>query len=860
MARIDTKWRKSEVALANGRATDTLRGGAKEMNKQKLVIIGNGMAGARFVEDLLARGGGEQFEIVMFGDEPYGNYNRILLSGVLAGTHQAQDIFINPLAWYEENNVALHAGVRVESIDRENKIVYGAGGVSEAYDKLVLATGSSAFVPPVEGIKSEEGAGYKDGVFVFRTLDDCDGIAKYAEKSKRAVVIGGGLLGLEAARGLLNRGIETHVVHLMGHLMEVQLDNQAGRMLKRSMEGMGVTVHCEKATTAILGNGHVAGLQFKDGSTLDCEMVVISAGIRPNAQLARDCGLNVERGIVIDDGMMTSDAHIFSVGECAQHRGVTYGLVAPLWEQTAVLADRMTERKPNAAYLGSKLSTKLKVMGVDLAVMGAKEPEHDDDEVVLYSEPSRGIYKKLIVRDGKLKGAMLLGDTSTAAGLLQAYDRAALLPADRSEMLFTLSGETKQLSVTDLPHEAQICNCNGVSKGAIINAVKGGCTSLKKLCDSTRAGSGCGACKPQVEELLNFAAGDLVVIDPSVHYYVPGVPFSKHDLIAAIQAKKLKSVSAVFAELADGREDPASKAGLASLLKTIWHEHYEDERDARYINDRVHANIQKDRTFSVVPRIYGGVTSPDELRRIANVADKYNVPMVKITGGQRIDLLGVKKEDLPGVWKDLGMPSGHAYSKAFRTCKTCVGTEFCRFGVGDSTALGIAIERRFQGIEFPAKLKMATTGCPRNCSEASTKDIGLTAIEGGKWEIAVGGAAGATVRKADLLATVSTHEDALKFTGRFMQYYRENAKYLERTYDFVERLGIEKVRAVVVDDSEGIAARLDAEIQAAVDAFVDPWQEAVQPHHPSQFVNILPKAAHVVPPSGGMTRQSIPSA
>ncbi|NOT59294.1 MAG: NAD(P)/FAD-dependent oxidoreductase [Acidobacteria bacterium] len=810
--------------------------------KQKLVIIGNGMAGARFVEDLLARGGGGQFEIVMFGDEPYGNYNRILLSGVLAGTHQAQDIFINPLAWYEENNVALHAGVRVERIDRANKIVYGAGGVSEAYDKLLIATGSSAFVPPVEGIKSEDREGYKDGVFVFRTLDDCDGIANYAEKSKRAVVIGGGLLGLEAARGLLNRGIETHVVHLMGHLMEVQLDNQAGRMLKRSMEAMGVTVHTEKATSGILGNGHVTGLQFKDGSTLDCDMVVISAGIRPNAQLAKDCGLNVERGIVIDDGMMTSDENIFSVGECAQHRGVTYGLVAPLWEQTAALADRMSGRKPNAAYVGSKLSTKLKVMGVDLAVMGAKEPEHDDDEVVLYSEPSRGVYKKLIVRQGKLRGAMLLGDTSTAAGLLQAYDRAAQLPEDRSAMLFTLSGETKQLSVVDLPHEAQICNCNGVSKGAIINAVKGGCTSLKKLCDSTRAGSGCGACKPQVEELLQFAAGDLVTVDPSVHYYVPGVPFNKHDLIAAIQAKKLKSVSAVFAELADGREDPASKAGLASLLKTIWHEQYEDERDARFINDRVHANIQKDRTFSVVPRIYGGVTSADELRRIADVADKYHVPMVKITGGQRIDLLGVKKEDLPGMWKDLGMPSGHAYSKAFRTCKTCVGTEFCRFGVGDSTALGIAIERRFQGIEFPAKLKMATTGCPRNCSEASTKDIGLTAIEGGKWEIAVGGAAGASVRKADLMATVDTHEDALKLTGRFMQYYRENAKYLERTYDFVERLGIEKVREVVVDDSEGIAARLDAEIQAAVDAFVDPWQEAVTPHHPSQFVNILPKA------------------
>jgi nitrite reductase (NADH) large subunit len=808
------------------------------------------MAGARLVEDLLTRGGGSQFEIVMFGDEPYGNYNRILLSGVLAGTHHAPDIFINPLAWYEENNITLHAGVRVERIDRAARQVISAGGIIEDYDKLVIATGSSAFVPPVEGLcRSEEEnnsasfnsqSAFKDGVFVFRTLDDCDGMAKYAESAQRAVVIGGGLLGLEAAHGLLNRGLETHVVHLMNHLMEVQLDNQAGRMLRRAMEQMGVTVHLEKQTTAILGNGHVTGLQFSDGSTLDCDMVVISAGIRPNAQLAREAGLKVERGIVVDDAMTTDDPNIFAVGECAQHRGVTYGLVAPLWEQTAVLADRLSGRRPQASYTGSKLSTKLKVMGVDLAVMGQKEAEHDDDEIVQYSEPSRGVYQKLIVREGRLAGAMLLGDTSAAAGLLQAFDRAAPLPDNRSEMLFALSGDAKPQSVTELPHEAQICNCNGVSKGAIINAVKGGCTSLKRLCDNTRAGTGCGACKPQVEELLQFAAGDLLVEDPSAHYYVPGVPLTKPELIAAIKAKKLKSVSAVFAELANGHADPASKAGLASLLKTIWPGEYEDERDARFINDRVHANIQKDRTFSVVPRIYGGVTSADELRRIADVADKYHVPMIKITGGQRIDLLGVRKEDLPDVWRDLGMPSGHAYTKAFRTCKTCVGSEFCRFGVGDSTTLGIQIEKRFQGIEFPHKLKMATTGCPRNCSEATTKDIGAVAIEGGKWEIVVGGAAGSKVRRADLLVTVETHEEALQYIGRFMQYYRENAKYLERTYDFVERLGIERIRQVVVEDSQGLAAQLDADIQAAVDAYTDPWQEALSPVHPSQFVSLLP--------------------
>lgn len=817
-------------------------------NKQKLVVIGNGMAGARLVEDIISRGGAEQFEFVMFGDEPYGNYNRILLSGVLSGSHDPQDIFINPLAWYERNNVRLHAGERVVKIDRAAKTVHGANGLAESYDKLAIATGSSPFLPPVEGLYTKHNPqSFKPGVFVFRTLEDCGAITRYATSQdgggKRAAVIGGGLLGLEAARGLLNLGAEVHVIHLMPHLMEVQLDAIAGATLKRSMEAMGVRVHLNKATTAMLGDECVTGLQFKDGSRLECDLVVISAGIRPNVLLAREAGLTVERGIVVGDDITSiDDPDIFAVGECAQHRGMVYGLVAPLWEQTAVLADRLTHRRPNAEYKGSKVSTKLKVMGVDLAVMGDKEPHDENDEVVVYTEPGRGIYKKLIVRNGQLAGAMLLGDAQAAPALLQAFDRGSLLPENRAELLFPLMGDVVQQSAIDLPDEAQICNCNGVSKGAVINAVKGGCRSLKALCEATRAGTGCGSCKPQVNELLESAAGDLVTEDPSIHYYVPGVPLRKPELIAAVKEQNLKSVSAVFAVLANGKEDPASKAGLASLLKTIWHDEYEDERDARFINDRVHANIQKDRTFSVVPRIYGGVTSADELRRIADVADKYKVPMVKLTGGQRIDLLGIRKEDLPGVWRDLGMPSGHAYSKAFRTCKTCVGTEFCRFGVGDSTGLGIEIEKRFQGLEFPHKVKMATTGCPRNCSEATTKDIGAVAIEGGKWEIIIGGAAGSKVRKADLLVTVNTHEDALRYIGRFMQYYRERAKYLERSYDFVERLGIEAIRRALVDDEEGICAELDAAIQVAVDAYVDPWQEAVQPAHPSQFINTLATA------------------
>jgi nitrite reductase (NADH) large subunit len=830
-------------------------------NKKRLVIIGNGMAGARLIEDMIMRGGADEFDFIVFGDEPYGNYNRILLSSVLAGTHSPQDIFINPLSWYEHNHIRLHAGVRVGSVDRATKTVKGTDGVTEVYDKLVFATGSSPFLPPLDGLyadcplvvgdcgreagqsfnpKSEiRNPKFKDGVFVFRTLDDCNGISAHAKGSRRGVVIGGGLLGLEAARGLVNLGLDTHVIHLMPHLMEVQLDQQAGAVLRQSMEQMGVTVHLEKSTTTVLGNGHVTGLQLKDGDRLDCELVVISAGIRPNVQLARDAGLMVERGIVVDDTMgCAGDTDVFAVGECAQHRGMVYGLVAPLWEQTAVLADRLSGRNRSATYVGSKVSTKLKVMGVDLAVMGEKQPS-EDDEVVSYIEPNRGVYKKLIVRNDRLAGAILLGDGAMVPTLLQAFDRCTILPRNRAELLFPITTNGDAPTVQDMSGDAQICNCNGVSKDAIVSAITSGCRNLKALCDKTRAGTGCGSCKPEVNKLLELVAGEMIVQDPAAHYYVPGVSLTKPQLISAIKESGLRSVSSVFAVLAQGKEDPGSKPGLASLLKTIWGKDYDDERDARFINDRVHANIQKDRTFSVVPRIYGGVTSANQLRRIADVADKYHVPMVKITGGQRIDLLGIRKEDLPNVWTDLGMPSGHAYTKAFRTCKTCVGTDFCRYGVGDSTTLGIQIEKRYQGIEFPHKVKLAANGCPRNCAEATTKDIGAVAIEGGRWEIYVGGAAGSQVRKGDLLVTVETHDEALKYIGRFMQYYRENAKYLERTYGLVERLGIDRLRRILVDDEEGICARLDSDIQDAVDAYVDPWSEAANPTHAEQFSNVI---------------------
>jgi nitrite reductase (NADH) large subunit len=806
-----------------------------ESGRERLVVIGNGMAGARFLDEFRRRDKDRRFEIAVFGDEPHGNYNRILLSSVLAGAHEPADIFINPLAWYDEHDVRLHAGVPATGIDRWAKIVYGADDVAEPYDQLVIATGSRPAIPPITGAVGENGS-LAPGVFLFRTLDDCDAMLNHAATARRAVVIGGGLLGLEAAYGLRQRGLEVRLVHRGGHLMGQQLDATSGDLLRGCIERLGVHTCLKAQPTALVRNPSLTGVGLADGSEVPGDMVVVATGVRPNVELAVDAGLKVARGIVVADDLATiDDMSIAAIGECAEHRNQLYGLVAPLWEQARILAERLSGQNPMALYRGSTVATKLKVMGVELDVMGDKDARLNDDEVVTYVEPKRDIYKKLIVRKGKLVGAILLNDGFSAPRLLQAFDRGEQLPDNRSELIFSLAAGSAETSVADLDDSAQICNCNGVSKGAILEAVTGGCRSLRAVCDATRAGTGCGACKLAVQTLVELTLGEAVVDDPAAHYYVPGVPLSKPDLVAAIKSQGLRSVSAVFTALAGGRDDPKSKVGLASLLKTIWGAEYEDERDARFINDRVHANIQHDGTFSVVPRIYGGVTSPDQLRRIADAAEKYEVPMVKITGGQRIDLLGVRKEQLPEIWRDLDMPSGHAYTKAFRTCKTCVGTDFCRYGVGDSTALGIAIELRFQGLETPHKLKVATAGCPRNCSEATTKDVGAVAIDGGKWEVYIGGAAGARVRKGDILCVVDSHEKVLHIAGRFMQYYRENGKYLERTYDFVERIGIERLRSLIVDDVEGIGERLDRDIQSAVEAYRDPWKEADTPVHQAQF-------------------------
>jgi nitrite reductase (NADH) large subunit len=814
------------------------------MSRQRLVVVGNGMAGARAIEEVLARGGAGMFDITVFGEEKYGNYNRILLSNILSGVQDSSEIFINPIAWYEDNDITLHLGSPVVEIDRASRKVRAANGVTAAYDVLLIATGSRAFIPPMAGLNGPDGK-MKAGIYGFRTIDDCDGIVATAKTSARAVVIGGGLLGLEAARGLLNHGCEVHVVHLGKHLMEAQLDGPGGAMLRASMQKMGVHIHLETLTTEILGDERITGVKFKDGSALDCDMLVVAAGIRPNSEIGRSAGLTVERAIVVDNHMRSvDDMNVYVVGECAQHRGKVYGLVAPLWDQARVFADQVTRANHDAAYHGSKLATKLKVMGVELASMGLTEPEDERDEVVQFSEARHGTYKKLIVRDGRLVGGILMGDISKAAYLMQAFDRDSPLPDERLSLLFDLGTPPQKVTLDEMPADAQVCNCNGVSKGAIGACVAAGKRTPKAVMAATRAGMGCGSCKSLVTEVVSWFCGGAVEEDPSVHYYVPSIPLDKPALVRAIREQGLKSVSAVFRALAfEGREDAASKPALASLLITLWDEAYEDERDARFINDRVHANIQKDGTFSVVPEMPGGVTTPKELMRIAEVALKYDVPLVKLTGGQRIDLVGIAKDDLPLVWADLDMPAGWAWGKSYRTCKSCIGTDFCRFGLGDSMGLAKKIEARFRGIDSPGKLKLATAGCPRNCSEAMVKDVGAVAVGDDKWEIYVGGAAGSQVRKGDVLCTVTGEEEVVRMTGRFMQWYRENAKWKERTHTFIERVGIDRARAVLVEDSDGIAAALDAAMAASAAAVRDPWQERSAPATENQFASIIPVEA-----------------
>jgi nitrite reductase (NADH) large subunit len=796
------------------------------MTKERLVVVGNGMAGVACVEQILKHA--PKFEITIFGDETHVNYNRILLSSVLAGERSADEITLNTLDWYQKNKIDLRLGVHITDVDANAKTVTGDDGSITRFDKLLLATGSSPLIPSIGDVK-------KDGVFVFRNLDDTRALLERCRPGLKAVVIGGGLLGLEAARGLQVQGCDVTVVHLMDWLMERQLDSTGGSYLAAKMNQIGVTVLLGLSTTKILGNGRVKGVEFKGGGNIPAELVVIAAGIRPNVTLGEKAGLEIKRGIVVNDYLETSHPDVYAIGECVQHKGVCYGLVGPLLEQGKVLAATITGNK-GPKYEGSVSAAKLKIMGVDVFSAGEVVDKLDGSEVFRYEDASMGVYKRLTLKNNKLTGVILVGETEDSHRYIEWLRASTDLRTVRRQVLFPAAREDAGLDVAQIPDSETICGCMGVTKGSLVAAIhEKGINTLAQLKECTRASTGCGSCSRLCQLLLQAVVPDFQ--EETKKTLCKCIPFAEDNLREIFRSQRLRSVQEVLEIYGNGHGCEVCKPALSYMLDMIWCGDHVEDRSARFINDRVHANIQKDGTFSVIPRMRGGVTSPAELRRIADVAEKYQVRMVKVTGSQRIDLLGVQRSDLPKIWADLGMPSGQAYTKGVRMVKTCVGTDFCRFGVQDSTKVGIELERRLENLYTPHKVKMGAVGCPRNCAEATVKDIGLVGQEG-SWQVVIGGAAGKRVRKADLLVTVETSEEALESAELFFQYYRENANYLERTYDFVERVGIERIRKETVYAVEATKHRLLERLHKAKAFSQDAWLERDEPRHPTQFIQI----------------------
>ena len=793
--------------------------------KQKLVVIGNGMAGMRTVEELL-KIAPEKFDITVFGAEPYGNYNRILLSPVLAGEKGIDDIMLNDLQWYADNNITLHKGVKVTDVDRSACKVIGDDGTEAEYDRLLIATGSEPFIIPVPG---------KDlpGVISFRDIHDVDMMLEAAKHKKKAVVIGGGLLGLEAANGLMKQGMDVTVIHLMDWLMERQMDPVSGEMLKKSLEEQGMKFKLKASTSEILGKDEVEGIKFADGSELDADIVVMAVGIRPNIELGKKIGLHCERGIVVDDTLQTYDPKIYAIGECVQHRGETYGLVAPLFEMAKVCANHLAEFGIGK-YEGSVTSTKLKVTGIDLFSAGDFMGDDTTEDIVV-RDASRGIYKKIVIRDDRIIGAVLYGDTIDGAWYFQLMREATNVSDIRDALMFGQghlgdSGHGGNV-VADMTDDTEICGCNGVTKGEVVDAIsKNGLFTLEEVRAHTKASSSCGSCTGLVEQLLEFTLGS----DYEAPEAAPlcGCTNHTHDQVREeIRKQKLTSIDSVFKTLNWKTDNGCAACRMAVnyYLISTWPKEAQDDPQSRFINERAHANIQKDGTYSVIPRMWGGMTTPKELRAIANAAEKYDLETVHVTGGQRIGLYGISKEQLPLIWKDLneeGLVSGHAYGKALRTVKTCVGKEWCRFGTQDSTGLGIKLEQMSWGSWMPHKFKMAASGCPRNCAEATIKDFGVVCVDSG-YELHIGGNGGIKVRATDLLCNVETEEEVLEYAAAFVQLYREEARYLERTAPWIERVGFSYVKENIVDNAEKrkeLAERFKYS-QEVTRSQVDPWTE-----------------------------------
>ena len=805
--------------------------------KKKLVLIGNGMAGVRTVEELL-KIDDSLYDITIFGSEPYGNYNRIMLSPLLASEKNIDEIMLNDESWYKENNITLHSGIAVEKIDRVNKQVI-ADGLSVDYDRLIIATGSNPFILPVPGVELE-------GVIGFRDIADVETMLAATKIYKNAVVIGGGLLGLEAANGLMKQGMDVSVVHLSDSLMNRQLDKTSSSLLKTSLEERGMNFYLKADTESIIGDKHVTAVRFKDGSEVDADLVVMAVGIRPNIHLAQQANIYCDKGIVVTDTMQTYDPNIYAVGECVQHRETCYGLVAPLFDQAKVCANHLAQ-VGTKQYEGSVTSTKLKVTGIDLFSAG-QFIEQEGDEALVLQDPSQGVYKKLVIRENTIKGAVLYGDTIDGSWYFQLMREQTDVSGFRHNLLFGQhdlgdAGHGEESRVVAMSNDAEICGCNGVCKGDIVTAIgEKGLFTLDDVRAHTKASSSCGSCTALVEALLASTVGEGYDAAPSVKPMCGCTEYSHDQVIEAIKEQKLKDMRAVFSYLNWKSEDGCHvcRPALNYYLLARWPGEYIDDSQSRFINERAHGNIQKDGTYSVVPRMFGGLCTPNELRAIADVCDKYDVPEMKVTGGQRIDMFGVKKEDLPLMWNDLsnaGFVSGHAYGKALRTVKTCAGKTWCRFGTQDSTDLGVKLEQLTWGSWMPHKFKMAVSGCPRNCAEATIKDFGVVCVDSG-YELHIGGNGGIKVRVTDFLTKVDTEEEVLEYSGAFIQLYREEAHYLERTAPWVERVGLTYIKQQVLEDHENRKTLFERFKYSQQFAQIDPWKKLAQGERKHEFTSL----------------------
>ncbi|MCK6555953.1 nitrite reductase large subunit NirB [Candidatus Binatia bacterium] len=792
------------------------------MRRMKLVAIGNGMAGIRTLEELL-RVAPDLYEITVFGAEPHPNYNRILLSPVLAGEQRFEAIVLNDFRWYADHGITLHPGSKVTCVDRQARVVVSADGRQESYDRLLFATGSVPIRPPIPGTDLP-------GVLTFRDIADTQAMIEAAARHKDAVVIGGGLLGLEAANGLLARGMNVTVIHLAPWLMERQLDATAAALLQTSLEQRGLRFLLNTQAREIVADdaGRVGAVRLNDGAEVPAALVVLAVGIRPNDELARACGLHCERGIVVDDTMMTYDPRIYAVGECISHRGISYGLVAPLFEQAKVCANHLGHLG-FARYTGSTVSTKLKVTGIDIFSAGHLGGDDGADEITLLDRGG-AVYKKLVLKADRLIGSVLFGDTADSSWYSRLVKDETPIGELRGRLILGQpalgsSGHQGEQNAAALPDDFEVCGCNGVCKGTIVRAIKEkGLFTLDDVRKHTKASSSCGSCTGLVEQLLASVVGG--AYQPRSASQTPVcecTDYTHEEVRRAIRDHELLSIPEAlrFLEWRTPNGCATCRPALNYYLLCAWPGTYRDDPQSRLVNERAHANIQRDGTYSVVPRIYGGVTTPAQLRQIAEVAEKYAVPTVKITGGQRIDLLGVRKEDLPRVWADLGMPSGFAYGKSVRTVKTCVGSEWCRFGVQDSTRMGIELEQGLDRVWTPHKVKLGVSGCPRNCAESTIKDVGVVGVDSG-WEIYVGGNGGTKAEVAQFLAKVALPAEAMEYTGAFLQLYREEARYLDRTSHWIHRVGLDYVKRRIVADAEGRKA-LYARLTEAQRDVPDPW-------------------------------------